>query len=240
MNSSSLPFRKRKRNNASSYKNKKFPRLSTPLYKSPSLRTSPLPLSLRTKLRYNWNGAMSSAIAGFVCTQIFQCNGLYDPDYSGVGNQPRGFDQLMTMYSHYCVTKAKITVTFSTTGTGSYSTTSMVGIAIKRDTAASTLAQDYMESPLYTYATLPAKPATFPGADRRLTYSIDLAKYFGRKNIVNAVDLTGTISANPTEQAAFHLFAYPGNTTLVQGTIQMSVVIDYYVTLTEPADPTQS
>lgn len=42
----------------------------------------------------------------------FVLNGLYDPDYTGTGHQPRGFDQMMAFFNHYCVIGAKMFVQY--------------------------------------------------------------------------------------------------------------------------------
>jgi len=42
-------------------------------------------------------------------------NGLYDPDYSGVGHQPRLFDQFASLYNDYRVHAVKFRATFGTT-----------------------------------------------------------------------------------------------------------------------------
>lgn len=48
--------------------------------------------------------------AGAVATRQFVCNGMYDPDYTGVGHQPMYFDQLSAIYNHYTVIGSKIKV----------------------------------------------------------------------------------------------------------------------------------
>lgn len=40
----------------------------------------------------------------------FAANGMYDPDITGVGHQPMGFDQLAAIYQRYRVNACKITV----------------------------------------------------------------------------------------------------------------------------------
>ena len=40
-------------------------------------------------------------------------NSLFDPNRTGTGHQPYGFDQLSTFYNRYYVTGSKMTVTFS-------------------------------------------------------------------------------------------------------------------------------
>jgi len=41
----------------------------------------------------------------------WSCNNIYDPDVTGIGEQPMGFDQLATRYHHWAVAASKITVT---------------------------------------------------------------------------------------------------------------------------------
>jgi len=40
----------------------------------------------------------------------FSCNSMFDPDNTGVGHQPMGFDEMAAIYGHYSVVGSKITV----------------------------------------------------------------------------------------------------------------------------------
>lgn len=53
-----------------------------------------------TSLKYSQMVAFSSA---GVNTQTFRGNSLFDPDFTGAGHQPRGFDQLAVLYTRYKV-----------------------------------------------------------------------------------------------------------------------------------------
>ena len=57
---------------------------------------------LRCRLRYSTNLAIVTGVLG-TATNIFNLNSLYDPDRTGVGHQPRGFDQIKTLYNRYRV-----------------------------------------------------------------------------------------------------------------------------------------
>lgn len=53
------------------------------------------------KLTYNQTVAISDAGAEF--DYVFRANSLFDPDLTGTGHQPRGFDQWATFYGQYKV-----------------------------------------------------------------------------------------------------------------------------------------
>ena len=65
-----------------------------------------------TKLRYVAYGAISTASLGYG-EQIFRLNSCFDPDYSGAGAQPLGFDQWAAFYSRYKVLSVKAKCQFA-------------------------------------------------------------------------------------------------------------------------------
>ena len=52
-----------------------------------------------------------------VVTQLMRGNNLYDPDFTGAGHQPRGFDQYTPLYKQWVVYGSKIGCRFTTNGT---------------------------------------------------------------------------------------------------------------------------
>ena len=66
----------------------------------------------RTTLRYVAYGSISTASLGYG-EQIFRLNSLFDPDYSGAGAQPLGFDQWAAFYQRYKVLCAHVKVEFA-------------------------------------------------------------------------------------------------------------------------------
>ena len=65
-----------------------------------------MPDQMFIKLKY----ATSYRITAAQFHKVFSGNGLYDPDVSGVGHQPLGFDQWMTLYNRYRVYASRIVV----------------------------------------------------------------------------------------------------------------------------------
>lgn len=73
----------------------------------------PYPQKRFVKLVYTYYDNVSTS-SGATNSQIFNLNSLFDPDRSGVGNQPRYLDELLnsTLYTKYRVDKAHYKVDF--------------------------------------------------------------------------------------------------------------------------------
>lgn len=68
-----------------------------------------MPRRYFTKLAYD-SGNIGYTVSTGLGNHGFRINSLFDPDFSGVGHQPRGFDQLAGLYYNYIVHGCKITV----------------------------------------------------------------------------------------------------------------------------------
>lgn len=67
-------------------------------------KAMPFPPSKYCKLRYSQLVVLTTGTAGvFGTEQVFNLNSLYDPDFSGLGHQPYGFDQMAALYRFYKV-----------------------------------------------------------------------------------------------------------------------------------------
>lgn len=65
----------------------------------------------RVQLAYGFSGLVPNAAA--TGDQVFNLNSLFDPDRTGVGAQPNGFDQWAALYNRYVVYKAKVEAIFN-------------------------------------------------------------------------------------------------------------------------------
>lgn len=70
------------------------------------------PQQVKVRLRYVDVLTMTST-AGAITKNAFSMNSLYDPDYTGVGHQPYGFDQWGALYQYYTVLGSKLTCHWS-------------------------------------------------------------------------------------------------------------------------------
>jgi len=194
----------------------------------------------KATLRYSEGvNITSSAATNALGTYVFSANGCYDPNVTGVGNQPRGFDQLMALYDHYTVKSAKVSVRFLNQ---SASSRPYVGIAVRDSTTAFAELKDMMEYDGSIVSKLPLARSTAGAAKDMATCletRVDIAKFLGRANAMSDPELKGSAGANPSELVQFHVMVV--NTEgAVACDVNAVVTIEYDVILHEPKLPTSS
>lgn len=193
-----------------------------------------------SKMFYHDNQQSVTATGGLVNSRFFIANGLYDPDTTGTGHQPLGFDQMMLLYNQYTVVNARIRVNLQNT----VASNARVAIWVNPDTTQLTDPARLLENGLVTSTILTG----FSGAQystqsqKALEYNLDVRKYFGRRTnreMLNDVDLQGTVSSNPSEGVYFGVAAWdPFGAGTV--TVYYDVTIEFSAIFFEPRKLTTS
>lgn len=192
-------------------------------------RPGPLGRSHKTLLRYSEIGlGLNPGVAGASAQWIFSCNGLYDPDITGVGHQPAGFDQLMAMYDHYTVIGAKITVQFQNID-ATYA--QMCFLHVQDGTSTNIDARVLVENGQCTYTMLGAKGEGRTCAS--LSLKCNPARFLSRSKPMSDPELKGSASSNPSEQCFFVVTVAPPNASDTS-TVYLFPVIEYVVVFHEP------
>lgn len=218
------PSRKGKK----SWRKKRMRKVANMTFSGSQIR-KPFGNKLKVFTRYVDRGyTLNPGAAGTAAVQVFSANGLYDPDITGTGHQPIGFDQYMTAFDHYTVIGAKIRVYYENTDS-TYS--QMCGISISDNASAEADARVYIENGATRYSFLTVKGSSKDTT--RLTHQVSVAKFMGRKSILSEDDFRGDVSNNPAEQVYFHVWAAPHN-SVDSGNVNAIVQIDYVAILTEP------
>ncbi len=189
---------------------------------------------------YDFAQSITVAGAGQATSKFFTANGLYDPDISGTGHQPIGFDQMMLMYNQYTVTSSSIVCRFTCDGVPA-----VVGIYLSPDTTAITDPIRLMENGLITTALVDAASASSGTGQRQVEVKLncDVARYFGRprgRTLLNDVDLQGTAASNPAEQVYFGVVCWAGRQSLDTPTVYFDVLLKYNTVYFEPRKLTVS
>jgi hypothetical protein len=186
------------------------------------------PARTTRRLRYASGHVGLSSTSGVVVTQVFALNGCFDPDITGTGHQPMGFDQMMGFYNHFCVLSCKATVRFGT-ASGNY------GTACLRVDAGSTPVTDIeriMEFGGNVTTGLEALGAF--GANKTLSIFADIAKLQGisAKALTADATLRGDSATNPTELTYLHVQLW--NAAGVTVTCNTYTILEFNVMFLEP------
>lgn len=193
-------------------------------------RNSPVPIRFPVKMTYVEQFTINPG-AGTCATYVFSGNGLYDPNITGTGHQPRGFDQLMALYDHYVVVGSKATCKYSTADVVSVACC----LAVTDSGSTSTDINNYMEHRTNRH--------TITGADsssRTLTIASSPRTYLGRSKVLSDPELKGTSSANPSEGYFFHVAAEATDGSSDPGSMSCLMTIEYSVVFIEPKRINQS
>jgi len=197
-----------------------------------SVRGIPLfPIRFKAMLRYY--EAVSISTSGTVGAYVFSANGLFDPNITGTGHQPMGFDQIMLSYEHYCVLQARINVVAQNTSTTG---TPQIVVQLAASNTVATLSQAIMEQGQLAKVHLTAGPGY--GCSQQLKQAIRIGKFLGIPNVLDNPDCIGTVAANPVEQEYFHIYGWDDNAQT--STVNLDVTIEYEAMFIEPKKLTQS
>jgi len=181
------------------------------------------------KTRYVDRVEIDPGTVGTPAVHFFSCNGLFDPDITGSGHQPIGFDQMVgTLYDHYTVIGARISIQAQNVDT-TYSQT--VVITVQDNSVADTDFRSVLENGNTKYMFL--APGGSGGNSKTLKANINPNKFLGRAKPMSEDDLRGTASANPVEQCFFGIYAFPDDAAN-SSPVRCLVTIDYLAILTEP------
>ncbi len=196
-----------------------------------SNKLSPMPLRFASKMKYYTTVSINPSV-GTVAKHVFAANGLYDPDITGGGHQPRIFDEMMALYNHYTVVGSRIKVTFFNSDAN---IPVVCGIMVSTDATSSTELQDYIEQGNVRYAVV-GGDTHGSGSLRTLTATGSPKKAFGVAKIMDNSNLKGYVSGNPAELLYYNVFCCAQNESSDPSSVDCTVEIEYLAVFTEPTN----
>ncbi len=153
---------------------------------------------------------ISEGAAGSGAYQLFNMNSVYDPDYTGAGSQPVGFDQVCQFYSRFRVHTLKYEVTFANVA----GTSTQVGLYASPQSSLPAAPASWFVQP--TKGTKSALISAAGGLDR-ITFRGVLRPwdYFGitKAEYLQDQDFVCTASGNPTRSAYLVIVILGGGVT---------------------------
>jgi len=197
-------------------------------------KSYPLSKKFTFKTRYvDLTKSLNPGALGIPVSHVFNITNLYDPDSTGIGHQPIGFDQIMPMYDHYTVIGARARVTFSNTDPLNAQT---VLLQLKDSIALSTNMSETIENGMTRYTTL--SPLGSAKDTQTLTMNFSSKKFFSRNPLASDKN-QGTISSGPNEGAFLHVTVAPlESVNSLQ--VNFTILIEFIAILTEPRQLAQS
>jgi hypothetical protein len=156
---------------------------------------------------------------------VYRLNSLFDPDQSGVGGQPAGFDQLKVLYGRYRVLACKCEVEAISNSTGG---NGLLAIAPSDISSLTAVAEDIAG---LRYAAA----GTFSQTDKaRLvkTYHIGKLLGYGDESMLGNPDAAAAISASPNFQQYLNVNVETGNGATNQTMVM--VRLTYYARMEVP------
>lgn len=136
-----------------------------------------------------------TSTSGSLASNLFRCNGMFDPNQSGTGHQPMYFDELAAIYDHYTVIRSEIKITAalaSTTKEGG-----VLAVYIDDDTTVANTLQTALEQNTSSYKMLCNEQGQQVVLKKKWS-----AESFGPSPLDND-NLQGTGSTDPSEQSYF-------------------------------------
>lgn len=188
---------------------------------------APFPKAIRATLRYCTYVILDPSVASPNRSYAFRANSGYDPDLTGTGHQPYGWDQYAALYDQYVVEKSRITVTCmsSSQANAGYSHNNLVwGILAADDGAISLDLEQLMEQDNTVFTMTDAN-------NTMLTNYFDGKKWFQGKQ-VDA--LQTNVVNNPSEEVIYHLWVGSTHPAVDEpAAARFMVTISYDVMFTE-------
>lgn len=210
------------------------------------------PKSIRTTLRYSARVEFDVDSLSQMEYNDFRGNGLFDPDGSVGGHQPRGFDEFMAIYKTFTVLRSKLNVNWGFKGYDGPTVDSSTGF----------LTQNFIQTTADPPALTPCMVGIYKGVESLPTTStaaelierdnvvwknmtpVDggcitsmsghTGSMLGKKGVVGADGYTGSISADPANQWHYTIWAArTSNNTAGKVYVVAYVTIEYDVVFTE-------
>jgi hypothetical protein len=185
------------------------------------------PDTMRTKLRYTSRKTMTSTL-GVYQLQVYSANGLFDVDVTGVGGQPMGFDQWMSMYASYRVISSKIRIRAGSVGT-SAAAGSFLLVLLPQTT--STGLSDISDAESSAWSQAKIFELGSPAINLSQTLSTAAVAGIAPSAVMSDFSLVGNTSANPADAHYWAIYlqsADAATTVIAHVIVEVDFVVDFF------------
>jgi len=142
-----------------------------------------------------WSHFVNYTAAG-LSVQTFRLNSLYDPDETGAGVQPVGFDEIMALYTYYRVEKVRVKITAVSAGSAAIIATQLAQSSTDPTQITAMAANNTGRAELIA--------GTYGHNRSVIVYDVDIKDYLGLKSNIDD-NLMAQASASPTRVVHLHV-----------------------------------
>lgn len=192
---------------------------------------SPFAQRYLCKMKYAEIRSVTGPIGGGLAQYNFNLNSIYDPNLSGIGHQPYGYDQLADLYNRYRVFKVDYAISALTTDAAGVAYSVLAALPANEAISGSLGVAEVMENPRAKYITQAPNAAL-----KVLKGSVSLPSLVGRSKSQYMSDdrYQAAWGASPAEQAVLNIMAGTiagsgGNGGTATNTMTLSVSLVYHV-----------
>lgn len=185
-------------------------------------------------VKLNYATTVVASATSALVDRVYSGNGLFDPDITGVGHQPLGFDQWMGIYIIYRVHASSIKVTALNNGTAS---ATFLNVAIFPSGDSTAMASDEQGEEQPDAMDDTAGVSTGPSEDRFYKYCTS-TQILGVKDIAYSPAYAGDASSNPSGQWYWRIIV--GNSNGANVNCVLNINIQYTVEFYRPKILVQS
>jgi len=204
-----------------------------------TVRIARSPIARRTivKMRYCDRLPILPGTSGIATSYQYRANSAHDPDYTGIGHQPLGYDEWSTFYDRYTVLGSKITVTVVPTGASGSADTCICNLRVSEDTTTTGNMTELTEQgdTRYTIVT-----DSDNNGKVTLRKKFSPKRFFGVNKVMDNDDLSAPIGANPVKEAYYTFSIASLSTATSAAVVHCYVTIEYIVAFTSPKPIGQS
>lgn len=194
---------------------------------------SGMPRQRRAYMRY-CEQVNLTVTTGILTSNVFRANSPYDPNYSGAGHQPMGYDQWSALFNHYVVTGSRIKATLLS-DTSNSAPVSFGAYLTDTNSIPYTDWASFREAKKGSVQNYIGRQSK----SRSVVSKYSAKKFFNVKDVKDNTDRLGAaVTSDPSEECYFIIWC----NTLDGGsdTYQVLVEIDYIIDFSEPKDLTTS
>lgn len=178
---------------------------------------NPIPQRYITKLKYSQVLSTDSVLGSYK----MNLNSLFDPDFSGGGHQPYGFDQLAALYNRYRVISCGYRIQLAVVGTGP--SIMLTAMPSNQNVTAGT-GSEIRENPRAKYI------VQNPGASAVvLSNKVYIPSLVGRNKAQYMADdrYQSLVTSSPNEDAYLNIQTFAPSTDLPLGSVAVQIVMEF-------------